>query len=82
MLKDEWFYKSFEIVGDMLEVVLDENNDGKAIRDKIDRRKLRESLYWLDIDKYDKKKADEYLKLYADGDERWRDAFAEVIYLL
>jgi len=37
--------------------------------------------YWLSISKYERKKINKFLMLYAKGDDRWQEAFEEVIYI-
>ena len=40
-----------------------------------------ENPCWLNIDKYKRKQVNKYLKLYAKNDDRWQEAFDEVLYL-
>ena len=66
---------------DFLKTLANENQPEKKISEIGDIPKLREAYYWLNIDKYKRKQVNRYLKLYANKDNRWQEAFDEVIYL-
>lgn len=81
VLKDMWAYKSWEVMTDFVSAILDKGNARKRIGDVCDIDALREAKYWRKIDKYDRTEANKYLKLYANNDDRWKEAFYEVICL-
>jgi hypothetical protein len=64
---------------DFYSKLIDKKNAKKKISDVISIKKLKEAKYWLDIDKYDRRQVNRYLKQYSQGDKRWRDAYAEII---
>lgn len=80
-LKYYWLEKADDILLEFLTALVDDNNSDKMISEVIDMSGLREASYWLNINNYEFKEINRFLKLYAKKDERWRDAFAEIIYL-
>lgn len=80
-LKDYWAIKADDILIEFLKTLTDKKNSKKTLSEAFDRGELREAYYWLNIDKYERKEINKFLTLYAKGDERWQEAFDEVIYL-
>lgn len=80
-LKDCMSLKSFDFFTDFLRALSDKNNAKKKISDVIDIEELKEASYWLNINKYKRKQVNKFLTLYANNDDRWQEAFDEVIYL-
>ena len=70
-----------DILIEFLKTLTDKKNSKKTLSEAFDRGELREAYYWLNIDKYERKEINKFLTLYAKGDERWQEAFDEVIYL-
>jgi len=60
---------------------LADKNSDKMISEAFDMYELREASYWLNISKYERKEINKFLMLYAKNDDRWQEAFEEVIYL-
>ena len=79
-LKDYWLEKADDILMEFLIALTDEGNAEKMISEAFDMSELREASYWLKINKYEFKEINKFLKLYAKNDERWQEAFDEVIY--
>ena len=65
---------------EFLESLVDKRYANEPMKN-FNMRKLREACYWLHIDKYERKQVNQYLKLYANQDDRWQEAFDEVIIL-
>jgi hypothetical protein len=80
-LKDYWSIKADDILTEFLIALADEKNSDKLISKAFSMHELREVSYWLNIDKYERKEINKFLTLYAKGDDRWKEAFSEVIYL-
>jgi hypothetical protein len=80
-LKDYWEVKAYKILMEFIIALADEKNSKKKIREVFDLDELREAYYWLNIHKYNRKEVNKFLTLYSKGDERWQEAFAEVINL-
>ncbi len=81
-LKDYWSIKSYDIFIEFLSALVDDKiSDDKMLSEVFNRHELQEAAYWLNIHKYERKKINKILTLYAKGDDRWEEAFAEVIYL-
>lgn len=81
-LRDYWSIKANEILIEFLTTALvDKKNSDKMICEAFNMCELREVRYWLNIDKYERKEPNKFLRLYAKGDDRWQEAFEEVIYL-
>lgn len=80
-LKSNSEFKSYEIMMEFLKAVADDSNSSKQIREVVDMERLQEANYWLNIDKYECKQVNKYLKFYANNDNRWQEAFDEVISL-
>jgi pRiA4b ORF-3-like protein len=80
-LKDYWSIKADDILIEFLKALADEKNSDKRMSEAFDMGELREANYWLNIHKYELKEINRFLTLYAKGDDRWQEAFAEVIYL-
>lgn len=80
-LKDHWLIKADEVLIKFLEALVNKKNSTKKISEVFDRYDLREASYWLNINKYERKEVNKFLKLYGKNDKRWLEAFAEVIYL-
>lgn len=73
--------KAYETLMEFISALVDEKNDKKNLWEVFNRGELRQAGYWLNIHKYERKKANKFLTLYAKGDKRWQEAFDEVIYL-
>lgn len=83
-LKEEWSYKVFkerDILFERLARAIADESAKKTVRQVVDSSRLEELLYWMDIDKYKRKQVNQYLKFYANNDERWREAFCEEVNL-
>jgi len=80
-LKDYWSIKSRDIILGFLKVLADKNNADKIANEVIDKHALREASYWFNIGKYERKEINKFLAFYAKNDDRWQEAFEEVIYL-
>ena len=80
-LKDYWSIKADYILTEFLIALADEKNSDKMISEVFDMYELREASYWLNINKYERKEINKFLMLYAKNDDRWQEAFDEVIYL-
>ena len=80
-LKSYWSIKSYEILREFTEALVDENNADKTVEEVFDLDELQGASYWLNIGKYELKQINKYLTLYANNDDRWQEAFAEVICL-
>ncbi len=80
-LRDYWQVKCYDILLDFATALVDDKNSDKMIGEVFNRHKLREASYWCNIRKYDRKEGNKFLTLYAKGDDRWQEAFDEVIYL-
>ncbi len=80
-LKDHWLIKADEVLIEFLEALVNKKNSTKKISEVFNRYDLREASYWLNINKYELKEVNKFLKLYGKNDKRWLEAFAEVIYL-
>ena len=80
-LKEYWFIRADDILIEFLTALADEKNCDKMISEVFDMYELREASYWLNINKYERKEINKFLMLYAKNDDRWQEAFAEVIYL-
>ncbi len=80
-LKDQWGVKCYQIMYTFLEAITDENNHDKSIVQVVNHHELRQAIYWINVDKYRRRQVNIYLKYYANKDDRWRDAFDEVIFL-
>ena len=80
-LKDYWSIKADDILTEFLIALADEKNSDKKISEVFDMYELREASYWLNINKYERKEINKFLMLYAKNDDRWQEAFDEVIYL-
>ena len=78
-LKDYWTNQAEEILTNFLIAAASKKNARKLICDILVVEELEKVKYWLEIDKYDRMDVNRYLKLYAKGDERWQEAFDEVI---
>ena len=66
---------------EFLTALADEQNSDKMISEVFDIYDLRETYYWLNINKYEYKEINKFLTLYAKNDDSWQEAFAEIIYL-
>ncbi len=80
-LKDYWLIKADDILIEFLTALADDKNSNKTVGEVFDMHELRETYYWLNINKYERKDINEFLTIYAKNDNRWREAFVEVIYL-
>lgn len=80
-LKDYWSIKSRDIILEFLKALVDENNADKMAKDVFDKHELREASYWFNISKYERQEINKFLAFYAKDDDRWQEAFEEVIYL-
>ena len=80
-LKDYWLIKADDILVDFLTALANDKNSDKMISEVFDMYELREASYWLNISKYERKEINKFLMLYAKNDDRWLEAFEEVIYL-
>ena len=80
-LKDYWSIKADDILIEFLTALADKKNSDKMISETFDMYELQETSYWLNINKYERKEINKFLMLYAKNDDRWQEAFAEVIYL-
>lgn len=80
-LKDYWLIKADEILIEFLTALADDKNSDKMISEVFDIYELREASYWLNISKYKRGEINKFLMLYAKNDNRWQEAFEEVIYL-
>lgn len=70
-------YESWKVMVEFLETLADKNNSKKKISDVCDINQIREAHYWLNINKYERKEVNKYLKYYANTDARWKEAFYE-----
>ena len=50
-------------------------------KDVFDKHELREASYWFIFSKYERQEINKFLAFYAKDDDRWQEAFEEVIYL-
>ena len=66
---------------EFIRVLANKKNSDKIIGEVFDMHKLRIAYYWLNISKYERKEINKFLTFYAKNDDRWLEAFAEVIYL-
>ena len=73
--------KSWETTINFIKALANKKNAKKKISEVYDIHQLREAYYWINIDKYERKDANKYLKFYANNDFRWQEAFDEVVYL-
>lgn len=80
-LKDRNFFKSYEVMTKTILALADSANAKKKMKEVVNKSELKEALYWLSIDKYERRQVNKYLKYYANNDKRWQEAFDEVIYL-
>lgn len=81
-LRNYWEEKYYEVMIDFLNAIVNEKNSNKRISDVFDMAALKNVCYWSKVDQYQKKQeANQFLELYAKGDDRWYEAFAEVIYI-
>ena len=77
--KDHWEYEIYEVLDELVAAFADEKNASKRICDVIDIEKVEQAQYWMNVNKYKRKNVNKYLKYYANNDERWREAFDEII---
>jgi len=75
--QDHWFFRSDEVMLELLEAVVDEDNADKKISEVCDTEELEEAVYWMEADKYEFEEINRFLKLYAENDDRWLEAFEE-----
>ncbi len=80
-LKEHWLIGADDILSEFLIALADDKNSDKMISEVFDMYELREASYWLNINKYERKEINKFLMLYAKNDDRWQEAFAEVVYL-
>ena len=81
-LKDYWSIKAPDFLIEFLTTLIDNrNSDHKIISEVLNRHELQEASYWLNSHKYERQEINKFLTLYAKGDDRWQEAFAEVLYL-
>lgn len=81
-LKEYWQVEAYNILIKSLTALVDDKiPDDEMIREVFNISELQETSYWLNIDQYDRREVNKFLTLYAKDDDRWQDAFAEIISL-